>query len=220
VATSVYPTANSGTPVAYGDDWYVADIGSGHNPHPRANVLVDRFLLDDRERSGRAIDRPPGTPLVVADGAHLPFRDGSLDFAICSHVLEHVPDAAAFCAELQRAARAGYLETPGALAELLRHPPNHRWLVHAHNGGLHVRPLGPGHPLGRLGKLFYSAYFYGTNQAAGRDVYAFALGVPKPRHYLFAAVRTLLVRLWLALPAVTYTRLHWRGRFACAVRGW
>jgi hypothetical protein len=156
---------------------------------------------------------------VVADGARLPFRDKAIDFAICSHVLEHVDDPASFCAELERAAHAGYVETPGPLAETVRHAPNHRWLVRADGEGLAVRAIGPDHPLGPLGKLFFSVYFYGTNQVCGRDVYAFARGAKRPWHYMFSGARLLLTRAWLRVPRLTYTRvLWWRERLPCVIR--
>jgi len=68
----------------------VLEIGSGDNPNPLSNVLVDRFLgADNRERGGDlVVDRP----FVVADAHHLPFRDGAFAYAICSHILEHMDD--------------------------------------------------------------------------------------------------------------------------------
>jgi hypothetical protein len=72
------------------DGMLVVDIGSGAFPNPRADVLCDRELTDNRHRSGMAavVDRP----FVVADVTALPFRGGSIDFAIVSHLAEHVAD--------------------------------------------------------------------------------------------------------------------------------
>jgi SAM-dependent methyltransferase len=49
----------------------------------------------------------------------MPFRDKAFDFVITFHVLEHVPDPAAFLQELQRVGKAGYIETPNAIFERL-----------------------------------------------------------------------------------------------------
>src|SRR5204862_3065044 len=78
----------------------VLEIGSGDNPNPRSNVLVDRFLgADNRERGGDlVVDRP----FVVADAHHLPFRNGAFAYAICSHILEHMDDPQQFARELER----------------------------------------------------------------------------------------------------------------------
>src|SRR6187431_958755 len=85
----------------------VLDVGSGDKPHWRADVLVDRYISAEHagQRSGRAAARV-SRPLFDADAAALPFADGVFDYAICSHVLEHVPDPAAVVAELTRIARA------------------------------------------------------------------------------------------------------------------
>jgi SAM-dependent methyltransferase len=40
--------------------------------------------------------------MVTADLTDLPFDDGSFDFVLCNHVLEHVPDDVAAMRELQR----------------------------------------------------------------------------------------------------------------------
>jgi SAM-dependent methyltransferase len=46
------------------------------------------------------------------DGRHLPFRDGSYDLGILSHVLEHDPDPSSLLAEVARACRAVLVEVP------------------------------------------------------------------------------------------------------------
>lgn len=104
----------------------VLDVGSGNDPHPRADVLVDKFVTDDTEREGRlVVDRP----LVGGDLERLPFRDGAFDFVIASHVLEHVTDPLKAVAELQRVARRGYVETPAEFGGKLMDLPGHRWYV-------------------------------------------------------------------------------------------
>ena len=40
-------------------DDFVLEIGSGHNPKARSDVLCDKFITDDEQRGGRIVaDRP------------------------------------------------------------------------------------------------------------------------------------------------------------------
>jgi SAM-dependent methyltransferase len=96
----------------------VLEIGSGGRPHARSTVLTDRFLGDDTQREGRTLVRD-SRPFVLADGQALPFRDHAFDYCICMHVLEHVDDPAQMLREMQRVARAGYIETPTELHDYL-----------------------------------------------------------------------------------------------------
>ena len=104
----------------------ILEVGSGHRPHPRANVLTDKYL-DEVERGGRLVtDRP----FVQADAQQLPFKPKAFDYVICRHVLEHLEDPEAFFCELSRVGRAGYIETPSAIWEHLHSTrPYHRWYV-------------------------------------------------------------------------------------------
>lgn len=104
----------------------VIEIGSGNNPNPRSDILCDRYLSDNGQRAGGfaiVVDRP----MVVADGYHLPFKDQAFDYAICSHILEHLKDPAAFLGEVSRVAKAGYIEVPSALSERIFGWDFHRW---------------------------------------------------------------------------------------------
>ncbi|MEE8577961.1 MAG: class I SAM-dependent methyltransferase [candidate division Zixibacteria bacterium] len=104
----------------------VIDIGSGNNPILRADILVEKYVFSDRERySGLIMDRP----VVSADGARLPFRDKSIDFVHCSHVLEHVPDPAAFLDEIQRVGKRGIIVTPHGDYEKIDPRDQHLWYV-------------------------------------------------------------------------------------------
>lgn len=111
----------------------VLDVGSGNRPHPRADVLCDYFLLADGERGGALqVDRP----LVGGDIEQLPFHDGSIDFVIASHLLEHVRDPQRAVGELQRVAKRGYIETPAEFGGKLLDMPFHRWYVRQDGGTL------------------------------------------------------------------------------------
>jgi SAM-dependent methyltransferase len=110
----------------------VLEIGSGSRPHPRTTVLTDLLATDVSQREGRALVRD-GRPFVVANGEALPFRSGAFDYCIASHVLEHADDAARMICEMQRVARAGYIETPTELRDWLCSVPPyteiHKWFV-------------------------------------------------------------------------------------------
>ena len=104
-------------------DGLVLDVGGATNRLARADVVID--LL-------------PGADVVrdVCDREPWPFEDGQFDFAVCSHTLEDVRDPVWVCAELQRVARAGYVEVPSRLEEQSWGVhgewagwSHHRWLI-------------------------------------------------------------------------------------------
>ncbi len=107
-------------------DDFVLEIGSGHNPKTRSDVLCDKFIEDDEQRGGKIItDRP----IIEADGQFLPFIDNAFDYVICSHVLEHVEDPKQLIAELTRVANRGYIETPSEIGERIYGWHYHKWVV-------------------------------------------------------------------------------------------
>lgn len=117
-------------------DDFVLEIGSGHNPKARSDVLCDKFIADDEQRGGRIVaDRP----IVEADGQFLPFADRAFDYVLCSHVLEHVEDPAQLIAELERVARRGYIETPSEIGERIYGWHYHNWVVNLVDGCLMLR---------------------------------------------------------------------------------
>ncbi len=117
-------------------DDFVLEIGSGHNPKARSDVLCDKFIADDEQRGGTIVtDRP----IVEADGQFLPFADRAFDYVICSHVLEHVEDPAQLIAELERVARRGYIETPSEIGERIYGWHYHNWVVNLVDGCLMLR---------------------------------------------------------------------------------
>ncbi len=105
----------------------VLEIGGGHNPHPRANVVVDKYVNEDGHRSGN-LHVLSHQEFIEADGANLPFKDKAFDYVICCHVLEHVEDPAAFLTEMTRVAKRGYLEVPSLMGEYLAPKASHTWV--------------------------------------------------------------------------------------------
>lgn len=117
-------------------DALVLEVGSGGNPYPRSNILLDAYE-DTRERHWDALihDRPT----VLSFGENLPFKDKAFDYVIAAHVLEHTPHPEKFLAELQRVARAGFIETPDAFMERINPYKDHRLEVTVRDDGLVIR---------------------------------------------------------------------------------
>ena len=118
----------------------VLDVGGWYIPFNRADEVVDLMPYETRGTGqGPGPERFRRESWVQLDVCKdpLPFEDKSIDFVVCSHTLEDVRDPIFLCAELNRVARAGYIETPSINAELTfgieskRYAGwyHHRWLV-------------------------------------------------------------------------------------------
>lgn len=114
----------------------VLEVGSGGSPYFRSNVLIDAYE-ETRERHWAPFvkDRPS----VLGVGEALPFKDKVFDFVIASHVLEHSADPERFLSEMQRVAKAGYIETPDAFMERINPYWDHRSEVTVRDGILIIR---------------------------------------------------------------------------------
>jgi hypothetical protein len=107
----------------------VLDVGCGDRPFHYATHLGDLRPVHDAGRR----------PFVRCRLEALPFADRSFAFVFCSHVLEHVADPIACCAELSRVAERGYVECPRAWLEYVFSTEDHRWLVDFERGRLVFR---------------------------------------------------------------------------------
>ncbi len=116
---------------------YVLEIGGGHNPHPRSNVVVDKFPELNYHRSGD-IKVLKHQTFIEADGQSLPFKDKEFDYVICCQVLEHVEDPGKFLSEQFRVAKRGYIETPSLVGEHLFPKDSHKWTLHEHKDVLYL----------------------------------------------------------------------------------
>jgi SAM-dependent methyltransferase len=138
------------------------DIGSGNNPSPRADLLADFFPDDSFHRSGEVVEHKP---LLVCSVDRIPLRRRSIDFVLCSHVLEHVADPVRSAAELSRIAKAGYAETPAYGKDILIGTGYmHRWQVVSHEGTLHFFEYTPrqqeAHVASPVMKIWLSPHFH------------------------------------------------------------
>ena len=116
----------------------VLEIGSGHNPHPRTDILCDKHFAPHDDRWDRDL-KTDARPIIIADGEKLPFPDNAVDYTICSHVLEHTNDPAAFLLELQRVSKRGYIETPAPIADSLLEWHAHNWFCFVRSNALIIQ---------------------------------------------------------------------------------
>lgn len=205
-----YRVGYSGAKIFISEGWRVLDVGSGHNPHPRADVLLEKDLEDHKERSGKPVLHN-GRSLILGDAQRLPFRNRSFDYAIASQIAEHVLEPMAFCKELQRVAERGYVECPGPIGEILLGEPFHLWIVREKHGKLIFRKKVQQNALLRLLSNFFYALFY-----AGRDR---ARRTFKPRlaicRHALMVVALFISKMWCSrwLRRWTYTCFEFSNRF-------
>lgn len=106
----------------------VLEIGPGHDPTHRSNVLVEKFINTNYHRCDDVKVFNHQT-FIHADGEKLPFKDKEFDYVICNQVLEHVDNPHAFISELCRVGKRGYLETPSLIGEYLFPKESHKWVI-------------------------------------------------------------------------------------------
>jgi len=111
-------------PIAPGD--FVVEVGGGHDPFWRSDIIFDKYPFDNLHRSEDLAHR---APVLIADATALPLREHGCDLLFASHLIEHLPEPDRFLAEVQRTARHVYLEFPARYRELLFAWSMHEWLV-------------------------------------------------------------------------------------------
>jgi hypothetical protein len=210
-----FPVGHAGHTIELDPAWRVLDVGSGHNPHPRANVLLEKAIDDTSDRAGAAVD-VADPRLVVGDGLDMPFADRSFDYAIASHIAEHVDDPLVFCRELQRVAWRGYIETPGPFGDRVLREDYHHWRVARTQGGLRFREVrGTDRPFGKAAEAFYVLIYYGETRPGHRTLrFRFA-----PSDLAMRFVRKGLGRA-IRMPPMRhrfYTCFEWHDGFDCSV---
>lgn len=133
----------------------VLEIGSGHRPMYRSDVLIDKYAEDDSHRCGH-IRIYPHQRFIHAKGEELPFADKEFDYVICNQVLEHAEDPARFISEITRVGRRGYIEVPSMPGELMFPKEAHKWVILLIDGKLvfFEKSRMPGNYRNNYGELF------------------------------------------------------------------
>jgi hypothetical protein len=152
----------------------VLDVGGGRSPFARADWVLDIVGYDERRPvDGERFTRDTWVRRDACDREPWPFEDGRFDFAVCSHTLEDVRDPVWVCSELQRVARAGYVEVPSRLEEQswgVAGPwagwSHHRWLVDVEGGA--IRFVFKPHALHARASAQFPPGFHATLSAAER----------------------------------------------------
>ena len=135
-------------------DALVLDVGGWADPFERADWVLDLLPYETRglyahpsqdpgERGAERFTADTWVCRDICDHEPWPFDDDQFDFAICSHTLEDVRDPVRVCSELNRVAKAGYLEVPSREEEQSRgvHGPwvgwsHHRWICDVDANGI------------------------------------------------------------------------------------
>lgn len=120
----------------------VLDIGGWTRPFNRANFVMDIMPYETRGIHGNygpKLEFFSKDSWIIHDVSSkpLPFKDKSIDFVLCSHILEDIRDPLFLCSEMIRIGKRGYLEVPSRTFESImglhgRHYagyPHHRWLI-------------------------------------------------------------------------------------------
>ena len=187
-------------------DWKVLDVGSGHQPNRRANVILDKYTGDTIHRTTANLEIPTDKYFVLGDALSTPFSDKEFDLAIASHIAEHIDDPIIFCNELQRISKSGYIETPGPITEILLPAKSHKWVVRKSRNGLVFKENKYTKP---LSSLFYSIFYL------NREGYDF--DTKKSNNKLLKLISWTLNTIWKFLP-YTFARLVWKDKFKCKMK--
>ena len=152
----------------------ILDVGGGHHPFLRANVVADIDFSSGQHRDGsRMMIDFTKHGYVQADMAALPFKDKSFDVVVCIQALEHSANPAKACEELMRVAHRGFIETPRKWTEYYFGHPTHRWLINDVNHVLTFEPItfdcSPSHNFG-LPPLWSSPEVLGKALTAHRHI--------------------------------------------------
>lgn len=180
-------------------DWNVLDVGSGHRPNRRANVLIDNELNETEHRSGKKAKVPSDKLMVVGDALNMPFKDKEFDFIIASHIAEHIDDPEQFCKELLRVGKRGYIETPGAFDEFILNESFHKWIVSKEGNCLVFKEKKNFKP---FSEWIYGWMYLNETRTGHRSMYS--------SNPILKLSSKFLNKLWPMFPK-TFTRFYWEG---------
>ena len=120
------------------EDGLLLDVGGWASPLARADWVVDLMPYATRGLYGKVEHERFSEDTWVEHDicTPWPFEDGQFDFAVCSHTLEDIRDPVFACRELQRVAKAGYVEVPSRIEEQMTGVngawpgwAHHRWVI-------------------------------------------------------------------------------------------
>jgi len=205
-STVNWKAGNTSKIVKINPEWKVLDVGSGHQPNRRANVILDKYVGETIHRTTQQVEIPKDKYFVVGDALSTPFANKEFDFLIASHVAEHIDDPIKFCTELKRIGKTGYIETPGPITEWLLPANSHKWIVRKSGNGLVFKKNNRTKP---FSSFFYSIFYL------NRDGYDFQ--TKKSENKLLKIISWLLNKFWKYIP-YTYARLVWEDKFECKVK--
>ncbi|MEK7460342.1 MAG: hypothetical protein AAB628_02230 [Patescibacteria group bacterium] len=150
MTTSQYSIANSYDKTIL--KTMILDIGSGHKPDKKANILFEYSDAGDEHRWNKSlkVDRP----IIFYNQKQFPFKKNAFRKSICKHVLEHVDDPVFFLKEVERISMGGYIETPSEIAELIFTPyDQHKWVINYIDDSLVIKKKTE-HNISKFGRLF------------------------------------------------------------------
>jgi glycosyltransferase involved in cell wall biosynthesis len=182
-------------------DWKVLDVGSGHQPNRRANVILEKYIHETIHRTTQKIVVPVDKYLVVADAHFIPFKDKSFDYVIASHIGEHVDDPIKFCKELQRVADRGYIETPGPLTEFMMPTKSHKWVVKKSGDKLIFRKNRYSVP---FSMTFFRIFYLNREGYVERTLVS--------NNILLKLLNLVIIKAWKFVPQA-YTIIKWENEF-------
>lgn len=186
-------------------NWKVLDVGSGHRPNRRANVLIDNELNETEHRSGKKANVPLDKVMVVGDALHMPFKDKEFDFIIASHIAEHIDDPEQFCKELVRVGKRGYIETPGAFDEFFLNEPFHKWIVSMDGNGLVFKEKKNFKP---FSEFIYGLIYLNETRTGHKPLHSSAT--------VLNLISKAIKKIWPMIPG-SFTRFYWKGEIKVKV---
>jgi hypothetical protein len=130
--------------LALPEDARVLDIGGWAAPLNRADWMLDVMPYETRgamfkDGFGPRPERFTEETWVqrdICDHEPYPFENDFFDFAVCTFTLEDLRDPIWVCREMSRIAKAGYIEVPSLLDELMWLNPEvsgGEWVGHSHH---------------------------------------------------------------------------------------
>ncbi len=133
------------------EDSLVLDVGGWAGPFRPATHVLDinpyetRGMIDTYGPEPQRFSKETWIQHDICAREPWPYEDDQFDFSLCVMTLEDIRDPIWVCSELSRVSKAGYVEVPSILGELVyaiegQGPvlgyAHHRWLCEVEDGGL------------------------------------------------------------------------------------